>query len=87
MDLVNTIGNLILQTEGGTVPHFFYEKGWQNLLCLALGVFTLYQGYTGKAFRSYRSSEPISVFRGKLLSYIIGVGFILLGLFGRNWHY
>jgi hypothetical protein len=69
------------------MAEFLRGKGWQNVLSLTFGVLALYQGYTGTEFTAYRSGEPISVFKGKLWSYIIGVFFILLGLFGRNWHY
>jgi hypothetical protein len=84
---VGTIAKLISQVESGNVTHVYHGFGWPNIVCLIIGVAVLYDGYTSKEFRGSRSGEPIPVWKGRQISLIIGVIAILLGLFGRNWHY
>lgn len=80
------IESLILLVGNGNTTHVYHGFGWPNLLCFAFGAYSIYTGISEKEFRA-RGGEPISTFKGKLLSFIIGGFAILLGIFGRNWHY
>jgi hypothetical protein len=75
----------VMTSIASPLSKFFDGFGWQNVVCLLIGIGVVAVGYSGNEFKGHLTREPISTSKGKLISYITGAVFILFGVFAWHW--
>jgi len=69
------------------VCYIFTAMGWQNIVCVVIGIPLVSLGIFGKnrQFRGFITHEPVPNWHGRLIAILTGTLFLAMGLLVRSW--